>query len=126
MSYRIHQLLAGMLACTILSAAPAAAAQLSGEQLLSLCTANIGGGGNPMKAAQCMGFVVGVADTFDCDEDNHGLKWNSEAAKSQPQIVRTVVQYIQEHPTTLTTGGHIAVGEALSKAYPCPAKTAGN
>jgi len=126
MNYGTHRLLAGMLACTILAAAPAAAAQLSGEQLLSLCTANMGGAGNPMKAAQCMGFVVGVADTFNCEEDNRGLKWNSEAAGSQPQIVNVVVQYIQDNPTALATGGHIAVGEALSKAYPCPAKTAGN
>ena len=92
MSYRTHRLLAGMLACTILTAAPAGADQLSGQQLLSLCTANMGGGGNPMKAAQCMGFVVGVADTFDCEEDNHGLKWNSQSARSPPQIVHVVVQ----------------------------------
>ena len=126
MSYKTHIVLAGALAAILLTAGPAASAQLSGDQLLSLCTANIGGTGNPMKAAQCMGFVVGVADTFDCKEDDHGYRWNAAAARSQPELVHTVIQYIKSHPDALNTSGHIAIGQALSEAFPCPAKTAGN
>lgn len=126
MSYRTHRVLALVLASTLLAAGPAVAAQLSADQLVKLCTANMGGTGNPMKAAQCMGFVVGVADTFDCVEDDHGYTWNAAAARSQPQLVRTVMKFIEDHPGALSTSGHIVVGQALSEAFPCPAKTAGN
>lgn len=127
MTYRMmNSLLAGAMALSLLGAAPAAAAQMSGQELLSLCTANMGGTGNPMKAAECLGFVVGVADTFDCVEDNHGLTWDSRSAISQPGIVQLVVDYIHAHPTALISGGHYIVGQALSQAFPCGHKTAGN
>lgn len=120
------RLAAAVLATTLFSFGPAAAANVTGQQLLSLCTANMGGQGNPMEAAECLGFVVGVADTFDCVEDNHGYKWNSAASGPQPHLAMIVVQYIQSHPSALVGGAHEGVAKALSAAYPCPAKAAAN
>jgi len=116
----VHRLLAAVLAATSLSIAPVAAADVSGQQLLALCTANMGGTGNALEAAECMGYVVGVADTFDCVEAEHGLRWNSSASPSQPELVRLVVDYISSHPTELTSVGHMSVARALSDAMPCP------
>ena len=60
---------------------------ITGQQLLSLCTANMGGRGNPMEAAECLGFVLGVSDTFDCVETLHGFTWNSTTKANQTQLV---------------------------------------
>ena len=119
-------LIAAALMLGIGMAGGAAAGRLSGQQLLSLCTANMNGRGNPMAAAECLGFVVGVADTFDCEEAEHGLRWNSSVNISQPRIVQIVVQHIEQHPTDLMSGGHYVVAHALAEAFPCPSKTAGN
>ena len=122
----IRPLLTAVLALALLSPAPALAANVSGQQLLALCTANMGGTGNELEAAECLGFVVGVADTFDCEEAEHGLRWNSSVNISQPKIVQIVVQHIEQHPTDLMSGGHYVVAHALAEAFPCPSKTAGN
>lgn len=122
----IRPLLTAVLALALLAPAPALAANVSGQQLLALCTANMGGTGNELEAAECLGFVVGVADTFDCEEAEHGLRWNSSVNISQPKIVQIVVQHIEQHPTDLMSGGHYVVAHALAEAFPCPSKTAGN
>ena len=122
----IRPLLTAVLALALLAPAPALAANVSGQQLLALCTANMGGTGNELEAAECLGFVVGVADTFDCEEAEHGLRWNSSVNISQPKIVQIVVQHIEQHPTDLISGGHYVVAHALAEAFPCPSKTAGN
>ena len=126
MARRMTQLIAAALALSVVFAGGAAASHMTGEQLLKLCTANMDGRGNPMAAAECMGFVVGVADTFDCVEDSHGLKWDPTVAVSQPQLVRLVVRRIQSDPTALKGDGHMAVAQALSGRFPCADKTAGN
>lgn len=117
----MHLRLAAVLASAALfCAGPACAADVSGQQLLSLCTANMGGAGNALEAAECMGYVVGVADTFDCVEAEHGYRWDSGAGLSQPQMVKLVVDYISTHPTAMISVGHISVARALSEARPCP------
>lgn len=117
---------AAVLATTLAFLAPAAAANVSGQQLLTLCTSNIDGSGNALQAAECMGFVVGVADTFDCVEDEHGYTWNSRASASQPQITRIVMQFIELHPEARSDSGHVAVARALAEAFPCPSQAASN
>lgn len=126
MARRMTQLISAALALSVMFAGGAAASRMTGEQLLTLCTANMDGRGNPMAAAECMGFVVGVADTFDCTEDSHGYTWDPTAAASQPQLVRLVVRRIQSDPQALAADGHMAVAKALSVRFPCPDKTAGN
>ena len=125
----MKRLFAAVLASTFLACGPAAAADaehLTGQQLLALCTANMGNAGNPMEAAECLGYVVGVADTFDCAEPAHGYNWNSSADVGQPRLAVTVIQYLESHPTALTAPAHINVARALSNAYPCPKKAAAN
>lgn len=98
---------------------PASASTMTGQQLFSLCTANMNGKGNPLEAAECMGFVIGVSDTFDCVEKDHGFTWDSTVEVSQPRLVATVVDWLQRHPAALEYEGHRVVGAALQSAFPC-------
>lgn len=95
------------------------AATVTGQQLLSLCTANMWGKGKALEAAECLGFVVGVSDTFNCEQSDHGFTWDSERGVSQPRLVATVIQWLQTHPDSLTFEAHRVVGAALQNAYPC-------
>ena len=97
----------------------ATAAQLTGQQLWSLCTANMWGKGNPLEAAECMGYVVGVADTFNCTQGDHGFTWNSSAEYTQPRLVALVVNWLGQHPAALSYEAHRVVGAALQDAFPC-------
>ena len=98
---------------------PAVAAQVTGQQLWALCTANMWGKGNPLEAAECMGYIVGVADTFNCTQSDHGFMWNSNANASQPQLVALVVNWLDQHPAALSYEAHRVVGAALQDAFPC-------
>lgn len=97
----------------------AQASSMTGQQLFSLCTANMSGKGNPLEAAECLGFVVGVSDTFNCTQNDHGFTWDSTANASQPTLVAAVVKWLQAHPAALDYEGHRVVGAALQAAYPC-------
>lgn len=97
----------------------AEAAQVTGQQLWTLCTANMWGKGNPFEAAQCMGYVVGVADTFNCTQSNHGFYWNNDPSVSQPKLVAHVVSWLGQHPAALSYEAHRVVGAALQDAFPC-------
>ena len=102
-----------------IAAPEASAGQVSGQQLLSMCTANLNGKGNAIEAAECMGFIVGVADTFDCTEKNHGFTWDSGKSPSQPELVQVVVSWLNKHPASLGYEAHRVVGAALQNSYPC-------
>lgn len=106
--------------------AQAADLSVSGQQLLSLCTSNMGGDGDALGAAECMGFVVGTAGSFNCMDDLRGFTWDSSAELGQPRLVALVVQYIQENPSMLQGDGHRAVAAALQRSFPCPGNVTSN
>ena len=118
MTFRIAISLA-LLAVASAVTSTAHASSMTGQQLLSLCTANMSGNGNPLEAAECLGFVVGVSDTFNCTQNDHGFTWDSKVNVSQPALVATVVQWLQAHPAALEYEGHRVVGAALQASFPC-------
>ncbi|PZF76606.1 hypothetical protein DK847_12460 [Aestuariivirga litoralis] len=120
----VHRSLAAVLVITALSVGPASAAEVSGRQLLSLCAAGLAGADHPVEAAECTGFIAGVADTFDCVEANHGARWNSKVNLPEAELAGLVIQYIQSHPEALESDAHRLVGAALAAAYPCRPRTA--
>lgn len=119
MACKRNLLPATVLSLAVLASGSALAASITGGQLYAMCTSNMGGSGNPMLAAECMGYVVGVADTFDCKEKNHGFTWNSAAMVSQPQLVTVVLQWLDAHKSARNTEAHKVIGAALQAAYPC-------
>lgn len=110
---------AALALATLIPAGNARANQVTGQQLWSLCTANLWGKGNPLEAAECMGYIVGVADTFNCTQSDHGFNWNSSAEYTQPQLVALVVHWLDQHPAALSYEAHRVVGAALQDAFPC-------
>ncbi len=123
---RLLSTFAAVLALSTGTTAMAADTHITGQQLLSLCTANMGGAGNPLEAAECLGFVVGVANTFDCTEDNHGYRWDSSVDVSQPRLAGITINYLQDHPTARAEEAHRVIGAALQEAFPCKPKAAAN
>lgn len=119
MRSRSRPLLAILFASVVLTAPPASAGFVSGAQLIEICKADEQGAGNPLLAAECQGFVLGVADSFDCVEKLHGFTWNGTTKVSQTQLVNTVVTWLDHHPDTLAYEADGLVAAALSDAFPC-------
>jgi len=119
MSLKSYLVSAALLAFAALYPLPSHAATVTGQQLLSLCTANMWGKGKSLEAAECMGFVIGVSDTFNCQQSDHGFTWDSQTGASEPRLVAVVIQWLQTHPESLKFEAHRVVGAALQSAYPC-------
>jgi hypothetical protein len=119
MARKPHHLLAAVLALTTISTGEATAASVTGEQLLYLCTSNMGGKGNPLTASQCMGFIVGVADTFDCIDASQLFNRANSAKVSQPRLVDHVVKYLIKHPSAQKREAFEVIGLALAAHFPC-------
>ncbi len=119
MTYKTHRLLATALVFATLSTGEATAASVTGEQLLYLCTSNMGGKGNPLTAAECMGFIVGVTDTFDCIDASQLFNRANSAKVSQPRLVEHVVKYLTKHPTAQKREAFEVIGLALAAHFPC-------
>lgn len=93
---------------------------MAGRQLYSLCSSNVAGKGDPIEAGECLGYIVGISDTFDCVESNHGFHWNVPAAGgSQMKLVTAVMQWLDANPSAMDEQAHRAVGAALQHAFPC-------
>ena len=76
---------------------------------------------DPMASGQCLGFIVGVADSFDCGEALHGFRWDgAQAQLSQHQLVNLVLQWIDTHRAARQEEASRVIGAALSSAFPCP------
>lgn len=114
-----YRLLAVMLAFPLVLPTQAWAGYVSGAQLKDICKADDQGAGNPLASAECLGFVLGVADTFDCVEKLHGFNWDSTSDATQTQLVKTVVTWLDAHPNVLAYEADGLVGAALSEAFPC-------
>lgn len=119
MRMRFRPLLAVLSATATLIASPASAGFVTGAQLMEICKADEQGAGNPLLAAECQGFVLGVADSFDCVEKLHGFTWNSTTEVSRTQLMKIVTTWLEHHPDALAYEADGLVAAALSDSYPC-------
>ena len=104
---------------TVCCSGGASAGYVTGSDLSMMCKANMGCAGSPVVAAECLGYVVGVADTFDCTEQLHGFNWNPKKNVSQMQLVHTVIRWLDSHPAALAYESDGLIGAALAEAFPC-------
>lgn len=119
MSSRTLMPAAALMALALLPAAPANAGYVSGWDLLEICKAHPDDAEHKLKQAECTGYVVGVADTFDCQEKLHGFTWNSTAHVSQSALVEHVITWLNAHPELLSHESDGLVAATLSEAFPC-------
>lgn len=86
---------------------------ISGSQLLEDCTAEV--------KAYCISYVMGVADSFDCDDPLSGYRWQApQVGLKTSQVVRVVTKFLDEHPEKLHLLASSLVANALEQAFPCP------
>ena len=99
--------------------APALAGFVAGTDLISICKTQASDPVYRLKAAECLGYIVGVADTFDCTDQLHGFHWNSSAPVSQTELVTVVTQWLDQHTDRLSYESDGLIAAALSTAFPC-------
>lgn len=107
------------LALALLAPGNAMAGYVSGWDLLEICKANPASPIYRLQVSECRGYVVGVADTFDCSSKLHGFNWSSTSPASQSDLVRVTINWLSTHPNLLDRKSDGLVAAALSEAYPC-------
>lgn len=101
-------------------AGSAAAGFVSGAELRDSCRPQKIDPVYRLKVAECRGYVVGIADSFDCERPNRQPAWNSHSPVSQEDLVNTVLTWLDTHPQSLEFQADGLVAAALSQTYPCP------
>jgi hypothetical protein len=112
-------LLALLVAFALLTAVPAQAGFLTGEELLQTCSPSTVDPVYRLKLAECRGYVVAIADTADCSRKNLEFKWNSSTGASQRDLVDTVAEWLRTHPALMHYQADGLVAAALSETFPC-------
>jgi hypothetical protein len=103
---------------------PAQAGIMSGEDLIGICEPAKGDPVYRLKLSQCAGYILGVADTFDCNNKTLGFTWDSTKYNNQRKLVSGVLEWLHLHPNVLHYQASGLVASALSGNYPCPASVA--
>lgn len=111
--------LAAAIAFTFSAGSEAVAGFVSGKDLLDSCSPQKADPVYRLKVAECRGYVIGVADTFDCKRLSSGFGWDSAAPTTQRALVEKVVLWLRSHPETLSFQANGLVAAALSEAHPC-------
>lgn len=119
-----HCVLAAVLAAALLSPTGATAGFVSGGDLLASCKPQPVDPVFRLKVAECRGYVVAIADSFDCGQDARGFTWNSSTRATQPEVVDAVVAWLAKHPHQLGYQANGLVAAALAESYPCRDATA--
>ena len=86
-----RQVLAAALAMTLSLPGNAMAGYVSGWDLLEICKSNPASPIYRLHVSQCLGYIVGVSDTFDCGSKLHGFNWSSTAPAAQSDLVRVTI-----------------------------------
>ena len=98
----------------------ARAGVLSGQDLLELCAPARIDPVYRLKISECTGYIIGVADSFDCKNKMLGSTWNSTMYAEQRKTVEVVLELLHFHPNVLHYQASGLVASALSGKYPCP------
>ena len=94
---------------------------VSGMDLLQSCVPARADPVYRLKVAECRGYVLGVADTFDCTNGLMGFNWQSNNMRAnQRELVDLVIGWLRNHPDTLHYEADGLVAAALSEKFPCP------
>lgn len=92
---------------------------VSGSDLLGSCAPSRTDPVYRLKVAECGGYVIGVADIFDCKNQLLGFSWRSNMEASQRELVDVVIRWISHHPDIPSYEADGLVAAALSERFPC-------
>lgn len=106
------------------SVATAEAGVMSGHDLIGICEPAREDPVYRLKLSECTGYIIGVADTFDCTNKTLGFNWDSTKYDNQRKLVGSVLDWLHMHPNVLHYQASGLVASALSGNYPCPPKFA--
>lgn len=70
--------------------------------------------------AFCLGYILGVSDTFSCERRILDWGWSPPPNVKAGQLVRAVLKYFDSHPELLDHSAAGVTVRALSDAFPCP------
>lgn len=112
-------ILAACVAVSMLPINDAESGYLSGLDLLDTCKPHVIDAVYRLKVAECRGYVIGVADTFDCSRAVIGVRWESRTSISQEELVTIVIRWLNAHPGQLHFQADGLIAAALSEAFPC-------
>lgn len=95
------------------------AAFYSGNEILDRCSTDEGSDHHFQKEAFCMGYLVGVYDSYEgitiCPENNA-----NNITVGQLQLIS--VKYMREHPEKLNGSAIDLIERGLNQAFPCKKK----
>jgi hypothetical protein len=117
--FKTRYLLAAIVALALNCSGGAMAGYVNGWDLLEICKASPSSPLHRLKVAQCLGYVVGVSDTFDCTSKLHGFNWSNTTPSAQSDLVKVTVDWLNGHPHLLNHKSDGLVAAALSEAFPC-------
>lgn len=121
---RMHLARAALVSLCLMFAGAAHAGFVSGADLLDACSPPRADPVYRLKVAECRGYVLGVADTFDCDNNVLGFTWNSSTRIGQREVVDVVVGWLSKHPDKMSYQASGLVAAALSESFSCKDITA--
>lgn len=107
-----------------LQSAEAFAGVMSGQDLIELCEPARADPVHRLKLSECTGYIIGVADTFDCSNKALGFNWDSTKYNDQRKLVSEVLDWLHMHPHVLNYQASGLVASAISGNYPCPSEIA--
>ncbi len=99
--------------------APAAAHPghfMNGADMMNACASS-----HPLDQAQCLGYLMGVADSFAAMQYVMGTSLVCLPDDVTAGKLREIfLQYATTHPAELDSQGRLAVEAAFVDAFPCP------
>ena len=101
----------------LLGAAPAGAANLTGNDLLERCSASASA--NPIQWGVCLGYVVAIADALGQGRPINGLRACLAPDVTSGQMMDVVRQWLERNPARRHINGAALVVTALQQAFPC-------
>lgn len=97
---------------------------LTGQDLLEICEPARIDPTYRLRLSECTGYIIGVADSFDCSNKVLGFNWDSKQYANQKETVAAVVDWLHFHPNVLHYQASGLVASALAKSYPCSSSIA--
>ena len=111
----MRNLMAVLMLAAGLTAMPADASRVTGNQLAEFCSAPAGS----VLEGACNGYIIGVADRLNRDHMAENGTECTPASATNGQLVKVAKAYLDDNPTQLHRGAHYLIVNALIEGFGC-------